>query len=76
MMMGYLYMVGSEEKMGITPDFAKAEQVRDAGGTADGLPWSRGGVGLLIPCLGRWFDERHRACLFGSFAASSPSPPL
>lgn len=28
MMMGYLYMVGSEEKMGITPDFAKAEQVR------------------------------------------------
>lgn len=32
MMMGYLYMVGSEEKMGITPDFAKAEQVRNAEG--------------------------------------------
>lgn len=28
MMMGYLHMIGSEEKMGITPDFAKAEQVR------------------------------------------------
>lgn len=27
MMMGYLYMVGSEEKMGISPDFVKAEQV-------------------------------------------------
>ena len=37
MMMGYLYMVGSEEKMGITPDFAKAEQVRTprSGGKAD-----------------------------------------
>lgn len=34
MMMGYLYMVGSEEMMGITPDFAKAEQVRIAGAEA------------------------------------------
>lgn len=34
MMMGYLYMVGSEEKMGISPDFVKAEQVRHAGGEA------------------------------------------
>lgn len=40
MMMGYLYMVGSEEKMGITPDFAKAEQVR---GTREG----RGGEALV-----------------------------
>lgn len=37
MMMGYLYMVGSEEKMGITPDFAKAEQVSQRG--RGGKPW-------------------------------------
>lgn len=62
MMMGYLYMVGSEEKMGITPDFAKAEQVRNAGVIGHG--WRHCNEGkmragfVLCPSVGRCMYRR------------------